>query len=84
MKIAYIYDTIYPYTFGGVEKRIWELSTRLAQRGHEVHIFGPKFWTGSRIIQKEGIYLHGVCKAPCKRSRSVTAFNLTLASDCIA
>jgi len=76
MKIAYVYDSIYPYTFGGVEKRIWELSVRLVQKGHEVHIFGPKFWTGSRIIQKEGVYLHGVCRPPkarfVKGRRSIT------------
>jgi len=76
MKIAYVYDTIYPYTFGGVEKRIWELSVRLARKGHEIHIFGPKFWEGDSIIQKEGIYLHGVCNPPKDRfkggRRSIT------------
>lgn len=61
MKIAYVYDTIYPYTFGGVEKRICELATRLTHKGHEIHIFGPKLWPGAGIIRKDGIYLHGVC-----------------------
>ena len=67
MKVIYIYDTIYPYTFGGVEKRIWELAKRLAQRGHEVHIFGPKYWEGKSIFKKGGVYLHGVCNAPGRR-----------------
>jgi glycosyltransferase involved in cell wall biosynthesis len=67
MKIAYVYDTIYPYTFGGVEKRIWELSIRLVKKGHEVHIFGPKLWKGERTFKREGVYLHGVCSPPKKR-----------------
>lgn len=33
MKIAFVYDVIYPYVKGGVEKRVWELATRLAKRG---------------------------------------------------
>jgi len=43
MKIAFVYDVIYPYVKGGVEKRVWELATRLIRRGHEVHLFGMKF-----------------------------------------
>jgi len=61
MKIAIIYDVIYPYVKGGVEKRVWELAVRLARRGHEVHLFGMKFWDGEDIINHEGVFLHGVC-----------------------
>lgn len=61
MKIAFVYDGIYPYTIGGVQKRIWELATRLAQRGHEVTIFGMKHWEGEDITYKEGVRLWGVC-----------------------
>ena len=39
MKIAFVYDVLYPDTIGGVEKRIYEIGTRLARRGHEVHLF---------------------------------------------
>lgn len=64
MKIAYVYDVIYPYVKGGAEKRIWEISKRLARRGHEVHIFGMKFWDGvveEDVIRKEGVFMHGIC-----------------------
>lgn len=61
MKIAYIYDCIYPYIKGGAEKRIWEIAKRLARRGHEVHIYGIKWWSGEDIIEREGVFLHGVC-----------------------
>ena len=63
MKIAFVYDVIYPYVKGGVEKRVWELAVRLAHRGHEVHLFGMKFWNGEDTINREGVFLHGVCPA---------------------
>jgi glycosyltransferase involved in cell wall biosynthesis len=61
MKIAYVHDVIYPYVKGGAEKRVWEMARRLADRGHEVHIFGMKYWDGEDVIEKEGVHLHGVC-----------------------
>ena len=61
MKIGMVYDAIYPYVNGGGEKRIYELSKRLVAQGHEVHLFGVKWWDGSDIIEKEGMVLHGVC-----------------------
>lgn len=63
VKIAFIYDAIYPYVKGGVEKRVWELACRLAARDHEVHIFGMKYWDGDVILVKDGVVLHGVCPA---------------------
>lgn len=62
MKIAHIRDTLYPYTKGGAQKRVWEISKRLVSRGHEVHIFGMKYWDGDDIIMLDGVYLHGVCE----------------------
>jgi len=61
MKIAYVYDVIHPYVAGGVQKRIWELSRRLARRGHQVTVFGMKHWSGDDIIFAEGVTLWGVC-----------------------
>jgi len=62
MKIAYVYDAVYPWVKGGAEKRVHELSLRLAGRGHEVHCYGMKWWPGEVDIVKEGVFLHGVCK----------------------
>jgi glycosyltransferase involved in cell wall biosynthesis len=61
MKIAYIYDCIYPYVKGGGEKRYYEIGKKLRDE-HEVHFFGMKFWEGKDIIFKNGIYYHGVSK----------------------
>lgn len=63
MKIAFVYDAIYPWVKGGGEKRIYEIGKRLAANGNEVHLFGVKWWEGDTIIEKEGMVLHGVCKA---------------------
>jgi len=62
MKIAFVFDAVYPHIKGGVEKRIWELSTRLAKRGHDVHIYGMKYWDGKDVVVRDGVTLHGVCR----------------------
>jgi len=63
MRIAFVYDTSYPGTKGGVEKRVWELARRLAGRGHEVHLLVPHAWDGSARIEREGVVLRGVCRS---------------------
>jgi len=62
MKIAYIYDAVYPWIKGGVEKRIYEIGKRLAERGHEIHWFGLNWWAGDKDVELDGIYLHGIGK----------------------
>jgi glycosyltransferase involved in cell wall biosynthesis len=65
MKIAFIYDAVYPFITGGAEKRVYELARRLVKRGHEVHWYGIGWWwpeSGKKDIEMEGIHLHGVCK----------------------
>ena len=63
MKIAIVYDVIYPYVVGGVQLRNWEVAKRLVQRGHEVTLFGTKHWQGNDVIISEGVRLWGVCPA---------------------
>jgi glycosyltransferase involved in cell wall biosynthesis len=63
MKIAFVYDAIYPWVKGGIEKRVWELSVRLSRNGNDVHLFGMKFWDGEDILIIDGVVLHGVCPA---------------------
>ena len=62
MKIAYVYDAVYPWVKGGAEMRVWEISRRLVERGHEVHLFGVKWWDGKDTIERDGVYLHGICR----------------------
>ena len=61
MKLAFVYDAVYPWVKGGAEKRIFELGKRLVLDSHEVHIFGVKWWDGADVIKHEGMVLHGVC-----------------------
>ncbi|MFH0904460.1 MAG: glycosyltransferase family 4 protein [Methanobacteriota archaeon] len=61
MKLAFVYDAVYPWVKGGAEKRIYELGRRLVQQGHDVHVFGVKWWDGADVITNEGMVLHGVC-----------------------
>jgi len=64
MKIAYVYDAMYPWVKGGAEKRVAEIAKRLAERGHEVHCYGLQWWTGEADIQQNGVFLHGLGKWP--------------------
>ena len=59
MKIALVYDAVYPYIKGGGEKRFYDIARELANRGNEVHIYGMKLWAGLKVVKKEGIYYHG-------------------------
>ncbi|WP_297510169.1 glycosyltransferase family 4 protein [Thermococcus sp.] len=58
LRIAFVYDVVYPWVKGGVEKRIYELARRLAKE-HEVHVYGYKLWEGRDEIEREGIVYHG-------------------------
>lgn len=60
-KIAYIWDSIYPYKMGGVEKRIYSLSQLLKDK-YKIHIIGMKSWKGKDSITKGGIHYHGIFK----------------------
>jgi glycosyltransferase involved in cell wall biosynthesis len=59
MKIAYIYDALYPFIKGGAEKRYYELGRRLSA-DHEVHFISWNFWNGPSEYCCNGITLHGV------------------------
>lgn len=63
MKVAFVYDAVYPWVKGGAEVRIHELGKRFSLQGHDVHLFGIKWWEGEDVLQYEGMTLHGVCKA---------------------
>ncbi len=63
LKIAIVSDAIYPYNKGGKEKRIYEISTRLAKNGHDVHIYCMQWWRGEEKRRLEnGVHLHAISK----------------------
>ena len=62
-KIAIVSDGIYPYNKGGKEKRIYEISRRLAKNGHDVHVYCMKWWKGKDNYRFEnGVHLHAISK----------------------
>jgi glycosyltransferase involved in cell wall biosynthesis len=63
VKIAFVSDGIYPYFMGGKEKRLHELSMRLARRGHDVHIYTMHWWDSPRrMVREHGVTLHAIAK----------------------
>jgi glycosyltransferase involved in cell wall biosynthesis len=60
LSIALVNDFIYPFSKGGVEKRVFDIAKQLAMRGHEVHLIGTKEWQGPSEIRQENVMLHGV------------------------
>lgn len=63
MKICYVYDAVYPWETGGVQKRVWELARRLSS-DNDVHWYGLQFWDGPPVLEREGVTLHGVAEPP--------------------
>lgn len=61
MRIAFVYDAVYPWENGGVQKRVWEIARRLAD-DHDVHWYGLHYWDGPPVVQRENVVLHGVAE----------------------
>src|SRR5882757_6803010 len=62
VRVAIVYDAVYPYVKGGAERRYYELARRLAERGHDVHWYGMRYWDGPAVRRMGGITYHGVCR----------------------
>ncbi|HWB89778.1 MAG TPA: glycosyltransferase family 4 protein [Acidimicrobiia bacterium] len=62
MRIALVYDTVYPDTKGGVEKRVSELASRLAALGNEVHLLVP-LREGTAPTRTAGVTLRKVVRS---------------------
>ena len=60
LKVAIVSDSVYPYNKGGKEKRIYDISTRLAIRGYNVTVYCMKWWGKEKIIIKDGVKLYGI------------------------
>ncbi len=63
MRIAFVYDALYPWVRGGAERRFHEVGQRLAD-DHDVHYVSWQWWDGSRTVRRDGVTLHGVGRAP--------------------
>jgi len=59
-RIAFVSDSIYPFNPGGKEKRLHEITTRLARLGFEVDIYTMKWWSGPSSIRIDGVGIHAL------------------------
>ena len=60
MNIAYVAPVVYPFVKGGAEKRIHEIGSRLADRGHEVTIYSRHWWDGPSVREHAGMTLRAI------------------------
>ena len=61
-RIGFVCDVVYPFNIGGRERRLWEITRRLATIGIEVHIYTMKWWDGDDTLDLNGVQLHAICK----------------------
>lgn len=60
-KIAIVSDAVYPFNKGGKEKRIHDITTRLAKDGWDVTIYCMKWWSESeKTIVRDGVKLSAI------------------------
>ncbi len=59
MRICFVYDAAYPWTKGGVERRIYEIGRRLAVK-HDVHVLCVGWW-GKESVEVDGVVYHPCC-----------------------
>jgi glycosyltransferase involved in cell wall biosynthesis len=69
MRIAYVYDALYPYVTGGAERRYYELGRRLAERGHAVEFVSWHYAPGAAGGVHDGMTLHAAGPAPALHDR---------------
>jgi len=62
LKIAIVYDAIYPFVKGGTEKRNYEIAKRLVKEDLQITIYGMQWWEGEKIRIQDGVRLYGICK----------------------
>jgi glycosyltransferase involved in cell wall biosynthesis len=63
LRIAFVYDALYPFATGGAERRYHEIAARLATR-HEVHTVSWQYGVGSPVAGVDEITHHGVGSPP--------------------
>jgi glycosyltransferase involved in cell wall biosynthesis len=63
MKIALVYDALFPYVKGGGERRYFELARRLRE-GHDVHMVSWQYWPGPARTVIDGVTHHGTGQPP--------------------
>jgi glycosyltransferase involved in cell wall biosynthesis len=60
-RIAFVSDAVYPFSKGGKEVRLYEMTQRLAKAGFAVDVYTMKWWKGSKkTYRQSGVTLHAI------------------------
>ncbi len=79
LKIAMIGSKGLPASFGGIERHVEEIGVRLAERGHEVTVFGRRQFSTSGHYR--GVTVRIIPSIPTKNLETATnSFNATVAA----
>ena len=62
VRMAFVSDAVMPFNTGGKERRLYEITRRLAAAGVEVHVYTMKWWPGPRSLVLDGVHLHALGK----------------------
>jgi glycosyltransferase involved in cell wall biosynthesis len=62
LRLAFVSDAVYPFNKGGKETRLYEVTTRLAAQGADVHIYTMQWWEGGRHTRLAGVEYHAICR----------------------
>jgi len=72
MKIAYIGQKGIPTVYGGVEKHVEELATRMASFGHEVFVYTRPYYTPKKLKKYKGVNLISVPSVKTKHLDAIS------------
>lgn len=72
MKIAIIGQKGIPSHFGGVEKHVEDLSTRLVRRGHEVLVYTRPNYADKDLTEYQGVKLISLSSIPTKHLDAIS------------
>jgi glycosyltransferase involved in cell wall biosynthesis len=62
MKIAYVFDSIYPFNQGGKEKRLYDIANTLS-KNNDISVYTMKFWEeDKKTIKQNNITLNALSK----------------------
>lgn len=81
MRIAMLGSRGVPATFGGIERHVEEIGSRLARRGHEVTVYCRPGYVGRTVSEHAGMRLRVL---PAVRTKHLEALSHTGVSSCDA
>jgi glycosyltransferase involved in cell wall biosynthesis len=63
VRVALVYDAVYPFQKGGGERRFHELARQLAADGAQVTLYGMRWWPDRDPVQiVDGVRVFGLCR----------------------